>query len=851
MNTPLMQQYHSIKRHYENAILLFRMGDFYETFNDDAIKISKELDITLTSRDKNKDNTPLAGFPYHAMDTYLPKLLGAGLTVAIAEQIEDPKLAKGVVERKVVQVITPGTVYHSNVLKQDKGNYMVALWENKNNFGLVVLEFSTGELLVTEISGWENTLNEINKFNPSEIVVSDKQIFNFPTTYIVHPVAEREFFANNDYRLETKFRVHNVNGLGLTDYPLVQKSLSALLKYIEENQFLLPSHLQTPRVYNIYDTMILDSQTVNNLELNTRLFETLNETQTGMGARLLRYSILNPLLNHKEILERQQRVKYFVNNFEKLNIAELLKRVSDIERLFGRIGMYRATPRDVSALGMGLSLVVDINSTCKNYPDAMSPKIVAEITKVTELIKNTLIDIPPANINGGRYIKPDADPEVKRLSDIILNSSLFLKNYEKEEQARTGISSLKVTFNKVWGYYLEVTNTHLEKIPSDYVHKQTLTNATRFITSTLKEFENDIFSAEEKIVIKEREIFNKLLTDIINYKKAIKEAIKYISFLDLYNSFSLVATKRGYTCPKVSAMTEGKKLLNIKNGRHPVLDLTLGSSFIPNSTTITEQSFVHIITGPNMSGKSTYIRQVALISLLAQMGSFVPADECELTVVDRIFTRIGAGDDISSGRSTFMVEMSEVSTILRNATEFSLLILDEIGRGTSTYDGLSIAWAVTEHIAQKINARTLFATHYHELTDLSDIYSSISNYNVLVKEDETERKVVFLHSIGKGSASKSYGVHVADMAGLPSKVITRAKEVLSNFEKESIIKPIRPNIKSETKDNSQQQSLFSGVSDERIKQYENLRAMLSEVSLDETTPLKALSILSEIIKRVK
>lgn len=837
--TPLMQQYYEIKKHYSNAILLYRMGDFYETFDDDARKISKILDIALTSRDKNVDHTPLAGFPYHAIDTFVPKLLEAGLTVAIAEQVENPKFAKGLVKRKVTSVITPGTVYQSNLLNASKNNFIVALAGQKGTYAMAVTDLSTGEVKVSTTMKEADLLTELQRIDPSEVLTPRKFNVILPESFIIQTLDVKPDDLTKE--ICNIYKVHNLGGLGLEDLVEGSQALGLLLRYFRDNYIESLEHLKHPTLFSVYDTMILDNSTVKSLDI-PKLFELLNQTKTPMGARNLRYQLTHPLLKKSPIDDRLDKVTFFIEHKDiTSNVQALLAQISDIERIAGKIGLRRVRPLDVASLAKSLKLSIEILSVCnsKIWPFD-SHRTEETIQKITE----ALVENPPINDTEGGYIKVEYDSEVAKFRNIQQNSGKLLKEYEHSEAQKHGITSLKIRFNNIWGYYIEITQTHKDKVPVNYIHKQTLANSARYTTPELQKLEQEILSAKDACITREREVFEALITQLIQDISNIQALADIVSQIDIASSLAYIAAKQNYCRPTIHPI-KNHRSINIKAGRHPIVEHGLGNSFVPNDTQLSDKAFVHVITGPNMSGKSTYLRQVALTVLMAQVGMYVPAKNVELEIVDRIFTRIGAGDDIASGRSTFMVEMSEMSNILSNATSNSLLILDEIGRGTSTYDGMAIAWAITEYIAQNLGARTLFATHYHELTQLAGQAKGVKNYTVSVL-DSGDKQVTFLYQIEAGVANKSYGVHVAQIAGISASIIKKSEEILSRFEQKQL-----PMTDPQMPVPALNQTITPKPLFTPQPKPSSVEQQILDLNLDETTPMQAMAKLHEIQEKLK
>lgn len=885
--TPMMEQYLGVKRQYPDKIVLFRMGDFYETFGDDAKLASKVLNITLTTRDKASDPTPLAGFPHHALEQYLPKIIKAGHSAVIVDQLEDPKLAKGIVKRGVTRIVTPGTL-DGELADSKKSPYLIAIFRGKRKVGVAIADISTGEFKVTELVDTKDAVNSlITAHDPVEILLSsseDSLKFNEIPVQLVPENTTKPHAASD---LITRFySAKSLDSLNLGEYPDASASVAMLLYYISDTQKMNPEHISRPSYYKPTGTMVLDRATIRNLDLvqnsytgqaHDTLLEVLDDTKTVMGRRMLYSWVLNPLLNLNEIEARHLIVEYLFNNSELLNeIRKLLSEVSDTERIVGKIGLNRANARDLKALQISLEnlqKIVDLIAEHQTVIEKFSFKHLFDDTKlpIAQLItrlETTIHDAPPTLITVGGIIKNDYNTEVDELRSLAtggnLNETNALENLDEspksnsskawivemieEEKKKTGIPSLKIGFNKVFGYYIEVTNAHIDKVPDRYIRKQTLVNCERFITEELKKKEEIILGAEEKLHALEYKIFQELREELIPYLPSITKLSQECARLDILTGLANIARMNLYIKPTMYDFGENSGVLRITGGRHPVVEKISDEEFVSNDVDVTVMgSRMAIITGPNMSGKSTYIRQVALIVLMAQIGSFVPAAEAEIALVDRVFSRVGASDNLSQGRSTFMVEMEEAANILNNATENSLVVLDEVGRGTSTYDGVSIAWALSEYLVSKVKARTLFATHYHELLKLEDEHpDSIRNYNVQVQEDEEHGEVTFLRKIEAGGTDRSYGIYVAQLAGLPESVVSRANEILSSLSngvgEDTLYAGAKPRSKVKQKASIDQLSFFSAQESELIKELKGL-------NLDEMTPMEALRKLEELRER--
>ena len=814
--TPAMRRYLEIKRENPDCLLLYRMGDFYETFFEDAVIMSKELEIALTGREQGElGRIPLAGIPAKSLDGYLEKLVTKDIKIAICEQLEDPKLTKDIVKRGVVRIITKGTLLESNLLNKTSNNYMCAIFkdENKNadNWGFAYTDISTGEFKATQ-TNYETIITELVRIQPSEIIASAKkiklqpfqivpeetvdlpdEIKNYYNCSKVPPKVFEENFATEN--LKNVFKIQSLESLGYDNCPLGYRASAGLLAYIWENLKEGFPKFERIETYDLSKYVSLDNGTRKNLELTETLREkkrygsllwAIDRTNTNMGARLLKSWICQPLKDLKAIKIRQDNVKNLINNSSaRIEITRILKNIYDIQRLSTRLSNATAYPRDYLSLKASLYLLPDLVNAAKAAGISIFNTIedkLESLIEYAELIQKTISPDAPNTLKEGGLINPGVNGELDYLRDLKENGDLWLKNYTQKEKDRTGINILKIGYNRVFGYFIEVTNSNLDKVPPDYIRKQTLTGAERYITQELKQHEDEVLTAQ----IKSQELEYKLFSDFKNYSKEfvsiIRNVAECIANLDALTSFAISAVEHNYSCP---VLTENGDFI-IKNGRHPVLEqiLPLGE-YVPNdielSSTDKSKTLFMILTGPNMAGKSTFMRQNALITIMAQIGSFVPADYAEIGIVDKIFTRVGASDDLTLGKSTFMVEMAETSCILNNATESSLILIDEIGRGTSTYDGVAIAWAVAEYIAKTIKAKCIFATHYHELNVMTNTYPQIKNYRITVSEENG--KIEFLRKIVPGGASKSYGIQVAKMAGLPQNVIERSEELMKSMQK--------------------------------------------------------------------
>lgn len=796
--TPLRQQYLEIKKEYPDAIVFFRLGDFYETFDDDARKTSEALDIVLTSRPVAKGvRVPMAGIPFHAVDNYLGRLIEKGYHVAICEQVGDQP-DKGLFPREVIRVVTPGTVVEPNLLPNGRNNYLACYFMQDGKAGLAYVDISTGELAATELSGGNVDVllrAELQRLHPAELLISEnsdeKEAPDFNLTRIPNWYFEP---GRAQELIKSQFRVSNLEGLGLKPYPLAVRATGALLKFLKETQKGLLEIELAFSTYSLSDFMVLDAETRRNLELTETLREgktewsllgVLDKTQTSMGKRLLRNWVNKPLLDIEKINQRLDAVAYFYHHgIERKHIAETLKQLHDLERLVTRLVNGSARPNDLVALREDLGMLPGLINLIESDQTALVPVLEGWRTYDSELdlLERAISDEPPATLNTIGFIREGFSQELDQVVTSSKHAREWINSLESSERQRTGLKTLRVGFNKVFGYYIEISRGMADKAPEEYIRKQTLVNSERFITPDLKEYESLVLNAETQIHEIEVKVFQQVVLQLAKSSQALLETARCIARLDCLLSLAEIAALNKYTRPTLKQ----EKGISILAGRHPVVEqLTGRNRYIANDTVFEEGEIVRLITGPNMSGKSTFLRQVVLIVLMAQIGSFVPADQAEIGLVDRVFTRIGAQDAIHQGQSTFMVEMLETANILNNATPRSLLILDEIGRGTSTYDGLSIAWAIVEylHSHPKLKPYTLFATHYHELTELADLFPGVRNYNVAVTE--ADEQVIFLHKIVPGASDRSYGIHVAQMAGLPAPVIARANEILKQLEASS------------------------------------------------------------------
>ncbi|MBU0952046.1 MAG: DNA mismatch repair protein MutS [Elusimicrobia bacterium] len=856
--TPLMQQYQAIKQNYKDAILFFRLGDFYEMFGDDALKASPVLEVVLTKR----QTVPMCGIPYHSSSSYISKLIKKGFKVAICEQVEEPSQAKGIVKRDVVRLITPGTLVEDNLLDTKKNNYLLAIYPHANikskteEIGIAYLDISTGEFYLTEITD-DKTLSksklELNRINPSELILPK----SLKGSSLEHDLTSlgavnfiEDWYFENQQAKETLLKTLNANSLksfGIEDKTLAVSSSGALLKYLEETQKTALPPLRPPKFYSTDEYMLLDNTAIDNLELvenlstkkrENSLLEIMDNTATSMGSRLMRRYLLQPLTNAEKIKMRQKAVKFFIDEgIMRRQIQDLLKNTGDLERIISRISSGLVMPREIIALKDTLILIPQIKNIL-THPQTVidtSPEIInhiitnlVELPDIVTLVTKCIAENPPADISKGGVIKSGYDNNLDELKKIAHNAKEYLAELEQKERRRTGINSLKIGYTSVFGYYLEITKANLQSVPENYIRKQTLVNAERFITQELKEYEEKVLTAEEKSIRIEQDIFSSLKKTILSESAKLHILSTTIAELDVFISFAKIARENNYCLPEIT----NAYTIEIKDGRHPVLEKKLiGKSFVPNDTLIDgNENQIILFTGPNMAGKSTYLRQVALITIMAQTGSYTPAAKASIGIVDKIFTRMGASDNLAGGESTFMVEMRETASILHNATQRSLLILDEVGRGTSTSDGISIARAVLEYFSKNrkngIGPKVLFATHYFELTELAGIVEGIKNYNVCIKEWQDE--IVFIHKVVPGPSDKSYGIHVAKLAGLPENVINRAKTILIELE-------------TNPSNLYNQPSLFQSP--------HPLQDEISKIDTDKMTPLEALEIISNWKKR--
>ena len=848
--TPLMAQYNSIKAKYPDAVLLFRVGDFYETFGQDAVRTSQILGILLTKRNNGGSHTELAGFPHHSLNSYLPKLVRAGLRVAICDQLEDPKMTKGIVKRGVTELVTPGVTFNEQILTTKENNFLLSIHREKEKYGMALVDISTGEFLVSEGNS-DKLMHIIHTFSPSEIIYQRK-------TELPNKIKDKNSFALEDWayqypfayeKLTNHFKTKSLKGYGIEEFPLAITAAGAIFAYlVEDTHHALIQHIT--KIQNIPqdDYLMMDGFTLRNLEIihsnhheGKSLLDIIDRTTTPMGGRLLRRRMILPLKSVNEINRRLSLIEFF-NKEENLkyNIHDLLKSISDLDRLLGKLAAERISPKELGNFRNSLISIEKIKELLLPYPD-----VLAWITplhshkELIDYLQSHLNEELPVSINKGNVIKEGVSEELDKLRNLLYSGKSYLDEMCQRESERTGISSLKIDFNNVFGYYIEVRNTHKDKVPENWIRKQTLVNAERYITEELKEYESQILGAEEKIAQLEHLLYKKIEEQVLVHMDTIQNNSKIIAEIDCAVGLSELAIAENYTKPIINE----DFAINIKEGRHPVIEksLPLGEKYIPNDIFLdrdTQQ--IMMVTGPNMSGKSAVLRQTAIICLLAQIGSFVPAKHAEIGVLDRIFTRVGASDNISAGESTFMVEMNESANILNNITERSLILLDEIGRGTSTYDGISIAWAIAEYLHQHpTQPKTLFATHYHELNEMQNSFSRIKNYHIAIQENKNN--VIFLRKLVAGGSEHSFGIYVAKLAGMPTKVVNRAKEILKTLENSRSQDQNMESIKRVTEENLQLS--FFQLDDPAL---ESIREELTQIDINTLTPIEALMKLNKI-----
>ena len=865
--SPMMQRYLETKEQYKDCILFYRLGDFYEMFFDDAITASRELELTLTGKDcGQEERAPMCGVPHHAAEIYISRLIAKGYKVAICEQLEDPKTAKGIVKRGVIRVVTPGTIVESNMLEEKKNNYIMSIYKAGIYFGIAVCDISTGEFYAAEIKDNSNfplLLDELARYSPSELVINGLMS---DSTEELDKIKERfssyitryadKFFENKADTLNLRFNIQDPNGRKVENFEentLAIPAINALIQYIEQTQMTALDNINKITLYKISKYMSLDINARRNLEITEKMRDkskkgtllwVLDKTSTSMGGRLLRRWLNDPLVDTVEINNRLNAVKELKDDMIlRGEIEENLKKVYDIERLSSKMSYGNANARDMVTLENSLAKLPEVKKSLEKCSSTMLKDLynnLDELQDIKELIERAIVDDPPMTVKEGGIIKLGYDEEIDKLKTATTEGKNWIIQLEADEKEKTGIKNLKVGFNKVFGYFIEVTKSNLNQVPDRYIRKQTLTNAERFITEELKNLENQILGAEEKVINLEYNAFTAIREGIAKNIKRLQKSATVVATLDVLASFAQVAEDMNYCMPEVNS----SGTIDIKGGRHPVIEKIIGAgAFVENDTYLDEgDNRLSIITGPNMAGKSTYMRQVALITLMAQVGSFVPAQEAKIGVVDKIFTRVGASDDLSMGQSTFMVEMMEVATILKEATKNSLVILDEIGRGTSTYDGLSIAWAVAEYIAdkEKCGAKTLFATHYHELIGLEEKIEGVKNYSIAVKEKGED--IIFLRKIVRGGTDESYGIHVARLAGVPKVVTEKANKILKSLERKNIL----TGQKEEKKDKKQVEGQFD-LYNLRLAE---IAQELDKVNLNELTPIDALNTLVKIKEKM-
>lgn len=877
--SPMMQHYLKTKEEYKDCILFYRLGDFYEMFFDDALVVSKELELTLTGKDCGQaERAPMCGIPFHAAETYLNRLVANGHKVAICEQVEDPKQAKGIVKREVIRIVTPGTNLNTQALDETKNNYLMSIVYLGEKIGVSIADFSTGDYFVTELSSGSELIDEINKFVPSEIITNEYfSMSGIDLTAVNDKLGITMSTLDSWYfdedtcikKLLTHFKVGVLDGLGLKDYTSGTIAAGALLLYLYEMQKGSVDHITSIVPYTTGKYMLIDSSSRRNLELVETMREkqkkgsllwVLDKTKTAMGARALRSMIEQPLINKEDILKRQAGIEECNNRaIDREEIREYLNPVYDLERIMTKISCKSANPRDLIAFRNSLEMLPHIKKLIGTMKSDLFADCFAnldDLADIYSLISSAIVEEPPITIREAGIIKEGFSKEADELRRAKTEGKEWLAQLEAREKEATGIKNLKVKYNKVFGYYLEVTNSFKDLVPADWVRKQTLTNAERYTTDELKKLEDVILGAEDKLCSLEYDLFNEVRDSIAAEVRRIKSTARAIAEIDVYTALSVVAQQYNYVKPAINE----KGIIDIRNGRHPVVEKMIRNDmFVANNTYLDNaKNRISIITGPNMAGKSTYMRQTALIVLMAQIGSFVPAQEANIGIVDRIFTRVGASDDLASGQSTFMVEMTEVANILRNATPKSLLILDEIGRGTSTFDGLSIAWAVVEYIANTkvLGAKTLFATHYHELTELEGTLDGVNNYCIAVKENGDD--IVFLRKIIKGGADKSYGIQVAKLAGVPDTVIERAKELVADLSDADISLKAR-DIAQYSKKQEKLVDSYKKVDDLEVKQMslfdtvnnDDIIEDIKALDISNMTPIDALNTLYKLQGRVK
>ncbi|MFC1887309.1 DNA mismatch repair protein MutS [Candidatus Cloacimonadota bacterium] len=864
----MLKQFLSVKEKHPDKIILFRMGDFYETFFDDAKIASKVLGITLTARNKKADDPiPLAGFPYHALDTYLDKLIKQGIKVVICEQVEDPKKAKGLVKRDIIDIITPGSIIDNRLINKVENNFLASIYFEKKSAGIAFIDASTGDFIYSEINLKELT-NELTRLKPSEIILNnndskkrlEKLNLDFETTITIYDSWHFDL-AESEKILKEHFQILNLESLGIVNKPLGQIAAGVAISYIRSLKTDDLRHINKLKFYSLDNYMQLDEVTRRNLELLSSirygskfgsLISILDNTQTPMGSRKLLEWLLNPLLSKEEIYERSNAVAVMKDDFHYTkDLRRLLDKIGDISRIIGKIGTLRVNPRELIALHNYLETAPDIAELLLKFDNKFLLNLQMKIQNydgIVKLIDQAIMDDPPIVITDGNIIQNNYNKLLDELREIRDNGKNWIARMEDSERKKTDIPSLKVGYNRVFGYYIEVTKKHQDKVPEQYIKKQTLVNADRYISPLLKEYESKVLGAEERIKNLEYEIFTNLRKKIYENVEVLQEYVEVISIIDVISNLAYIAYKNNYYQPEFNETGTVK----ITNCRHAVIEQLLeNEDFIANDVFLNStDTMISLITGPNMAGKSTYLRQIGLIVILAQIGSFVPAEKADLPIFDKIFTRVGASDNLAMGQSTFLVEMIETANILNNATPRSLVLLDEIGRGTSTFDGLSLAWSIVEHIHNnpELKCKTLFATHYHELTELENLLSGVKNYNVIVKEWNDE--IIFLRKIERGNADQSYGIQVARLAGIPYKVILRAKQILQNLEEHEISpQGLTAKAKKQLSDASSQLDIFDAIF-ERVEQKNEILNEIKDLDIENLTPIQAIQILADLKEKI-
>ncbi len=868
MATPMMAQYEEIKKQYSDCILLFRLGDFYEMFGDDAVKASKILDITLTSRSKGDSKIPLCGVPYHAIENYLAKLTKHGEKVAICDQVSDPKLP-GIVQREVTRVVTPGTTFSESILDGKQNNYIASVVSKGDVFGFAYADITTGSFATTQINSQNDLFTELAKINPTECILPPEIYENDLGTILKDSFEHTYFFSFETFKdaretLKDHMQVKSLTGFGLDNHEIAVNAAGFLFNYLFETQKNDLKHIQKVKYFFTDEYMPMDEATLRNLELlytlrdqqkEGSLLSVIDSTLTSMGGRLLKFWLTHPLLNKRDIQGRLDSIEEFIQNSGLLSdVRTLLKDVLDIERVMARLSLGSGNARDLVALKSSLQKIPEIKALLKQVKSSFLTHLqnsFNELERLIALIDKAIENEPPLIVREGGMIKDGYNKELDELKAISREGKNFIKDLQEKEIKRTGISSMKVKYNKVFGYYIEVSKANLQHIPEDYIRKQTLVNAERFITPELKEYEEKILNAEEKIIDIEYELFMQVRKEVLKYINEIQKNARVFATLDVLCGLAYTSIRNNYVKPEIHENGS----IEIKAGRHPVVEkMTFSSNFIPNDMMLDQkENRLLLITGPNMGGKSTILRQTALIVLMAHIGSFVPADKARISLVDRIFTRVGASDNLVKGQSTFMIEMQEAANILNNATSKSLIILDEIGRGTSTYDGVSIAWAITEYIHNNIQAKTLFATHYHELIAVVESLPHAQNYCVSVKEKNGP--VLFLYKLEKGGINKSYGIEVARLAGLPKEVVEQSKHILKDLEEDVVDQNIQKTARDhKERTNEDQMDLFGNAAlieefERKTRHLSKMKEELDTIDVNSLTPLEALQKLDELKKK--